>query len=190
MEVFLQKARNNKHSIGRAAIFIGLGFVVIGGLGITTRVSAIDPTFPIFSEAFKSSQSIKFPPIHFDVVDRGISLDIAPGAVHSSGVWDVNRNGLSYLTISALPGSGGNVVVYGHNWKGLLGPILDATIGEQIELTSQDGGKYVYEITEIFDVTPRDTSILLPTDTETLTVYTCSGLLNQYRRVFRATPVL
>lgn len=109
--------------------------------------------------------------------------------VFEQGVWTISPDQASYLASSARPSQSGNIIIYGHNKREILGNIRALQGGEQITLTLQNGSRRKYQVVNIAEVKPSETSLLLPTSQETLTLYTCSGPLDSLRFVVQAKPL-
>ncbi len=103
--------------------------------------------------------------------------------------WSISDNHASYLTRSARPGEIGNIILYGHNKREILGNIRAYTGGEPITLTTTDGKKHIYKVVETHEVEPTEVKYLQPTEEETLTIYTCSGFWDRKRFIVIAKPV-
>lgn len=134
------------------------------------------------------SQATKVIPQHIYIkwfVDVAIESE-----VYVEGKWTVSPNSASYLIASAEPGKPGNLILYGHNKRSILGNIRALKGNETIELTLSDGNKKLYKIASLNEVNVSDTKLLQPTDTEVLTIYTCSGIMDSRRFVVRAVPVI
>lgn len=134
------------------------------------------------------SQATKAIPQHIYIkwfVDVAIESE-----VYVEGKWTVSPNSASYLIASAEPGKPGNLILYGHNKRSILGNIRALKGNETIELTLSDGNKKLYKIASLNEVNVSDTKLLQPTDTEVLTIYTCSGIMDSRRFVVRAVPVI
>lgn len=113
-------------------------------------------------------------------------LDVSDGTVEGDR-WTVSDRGVSYLTSSSLPTKGGNTVLYGHNRKEVLGNLLNVNKGDAIYLILDDGGIVSYKVSETKQVKPTEVKILEETDYARLTIYTCSGFLDQARFVVFAS---
>lgn len=109
--------------------------------------------------------------------------------IYQEGKWTISESAAAYLVASAAPGEPGNIIVYGHNKRAILGNIRALKGEETIELSLSDGSKKMYQVESLHEVDPDDTELLAPTSTETLTIYTCSGLLDSRRFVVRAIPL-
>ena len=81
------------------------------------------------------------------------------------------KQGVGHYVKSALPGQGGKVYLAGHRDTVFI-KLKNLKIGEKIEF-STPYGIFVYEVTGFKIVTPNDTSVLEPTNYETLTLQTC-----------------
>ena len=95
----------------------------------------------------------------------------------------------SYLKQSAKPGEPGNIIIYGHNTRQIMGNIRALKGYETIQLTTQDGTIHKYKISLIDEVDPSETKYLLPTEEETVTLYTCSGFMDKKRFIVQAKPI-
>lgn len=104
------------------------------------------------------------------------------------GKWAVSETQASYLNESAKPGEKGNIIIYGHNKRDILGGLRKVHEGDRIVVTTQDGKEHSYIIALITQVSPKDIHFLLPTREETLTMYTCTGFFDSKRLIIRALP--
>lgn len=117
-------------------------------------------------------------------------LDVAiDPAIFQEGEWSISPDHASYLTSSARPGERGNIIIYGHNTRDILGNLRALKGGETITLTLSDHTTRDYLVETVTEVSPTRVDLLAPTNTETLTLYTCSGILDSQRFVVRATPL-
>lgn len=107
----------------------------------------------------------------------------------ASGDWTIAETAVSYWMQSARPGEDGNIILYGHNTRPILGNIRALTGGEIVTITTEDGVKHEYQVTGIQQVNPDAVEWLEPTDHEVLTMYTCAGFMDRQRFVVRAEPV-
>lgn len=103
--------------------------------------------------------------------------------------WEVYDDHATYLASSARPREAGNIIIYGHNTREVLGNIRAVVPGQIITLKLTSGGIRTYLVTDALEVDPSDTSWLDDTTQEVLTVYTCSGLFDSKRFILRAKPL-
>lgn len=116
------------------------------------------------------------------IPDLKIDLAIYP-AVRKEKGWDSTTKGVSYLTSSPLPGEIGNSILYGHNWRNLLGSLTRAKPGQKIQIIFDDGTQKTFIIDTTTIVTPDQTSVLNQTKDRRITIYTCTGFLDRKRFV-------
>ncbi len=102
------------------------------------------------------------------------------------------KNNAIHFTGSAMPGSFGNAVVFGHsalpqfytkdNPLTVFNPLVKAKIGDEITV-KYDGISYLYVVKETREVTPDQISVLSQRfDRSELTVITCTPLGTYWRR--------
>jgi len=103
-------------------------------------------------------------------------------------IWGVSPDHATFLAQSARPGENGNIIIFGHNKREILGNIRALKGKELITITTKDGKTHMYQVSEVKEVSPDDISGLKPTNTEVLTMYTCSGPLDSLRFVVKALP--
>jgi len=128
------------------------------------------------------AQEARNNPIRINIPKIERDLEISDGYV-SDNRWIVAKSGVSYLVTSGALGKEGNVVLYGHNTKDVLGGMWKVQNGDIIEVTASDGNVYKYQIFERKEVKPNAVEILTQTDDSRLTIYTCSGFLDSARFV-------
>jgi LPXTG-site transpeptidase (sortase) family protein len=116
--------------------------------------------------------------IHLPVVEAG----------NVDGTWAISNTAANHVHQSASPGGRGNIVIYAHNTASLFSPLDTVRIGTPITIRTSDGALHQYIVASVSWVTPGHTELLLPTTIETLTLYTCAGLLDSLRIVVRAVP--
>lgn len=131
---------------------------------------------------FVQNDSGSLYPSQISIARLKIDLPVSPAKI-KAGIWEISQNGASYLVGSGIPGKEGNVVIYGHNKKYLLGPILSLKKGDQVRIKNTKGDEYEYLVEEIKTVTPKQIEVLLPGNGASLTLYTCSGLFDSKRFV-------
>ena len=110
------------------------------------------------------------------------TLDVSDGFIKDNR-WTISKTGVSYLTTSGKIGQAGNVVLYGHNTKDVLGSLWKVQVGDIVEVTDSEGNIHKFEIFERKEVKPNSVEILESTADSRLTIYTCSGFLDTARVV-------
>ncbi|OGD91024.1 hypothetical protein A3D07_04240 [Candidatus Curtissbacteria bacterium RIFCSPHIGHO2_02_FULL_42_15] len=116
------------------------------------------------------------------------TLDVSDGFIKDNR-WTVSQTGVSYLINSGRLGEPGNVVLYGHNTKDVLGSLWKVQAGDIVEVTDSEGNIHKFEIFERKEVKPNSVEILESTEDSRLTIYTCSGFLDTARFVVVAKKV-
>ncbi len=106
----------------------------------------------------------------------------------TNGTWETTKKGASFLSDSARPGEGGNIVMYGHNTLDIFGRMRSLKPGETIHVQVADGNWYEYRVESTSIVKPHQIDAVLPTKTEILTLYTCTGWMDSQRFIVRAVP--
>lgn len=102
--------------------------------------------------------------------------------------WTTSQTGVSYLTSSAIP-TKGNTVIYGHNTANILGGLWRVHEGDYIYLVLSNGNFVKYQVKETKEIEPTQVEILSQTEDSRLTLYTCSGFLDEARFVVIAHQV-
>src|SRR3990172_5342951 len=129
-------------------------------------------------------------PAKIIIEDAGINLPVEEAQIRN-GVWEVSDINASYLASSAKPGGNGNIVIYGHNKKDIFSNLITSVkLGNEIEIYNEDGKKYKYRVKSVVTVSPDNLELVLPTDYEVLTIYTCTGFLDSERLIITADPIL
>ena len=116
----------------------------------------------------------------------GVSLAAVP---LTQGKWVVPDAEAAYLMGSGLPGNGGNMVVYGHNTDSIFGGLKQVEVGEVVRVVTNEG-TYQYKISHFETVEPTAIEWLEPTESEVLTLYTCTGFLDSKRLIVRAERMM
>jgi LPXTG-site transpeptidase (sortase) family protein len=159
-------------------IFLGSAFIFLGStysLGLDWSKPFIEPETQTIEKDIKSKPQALFIP------KLAKTLDVSEGNIVEDR-WIISPTGVSHYTDSALPGEG-NTVLYGHNLKNILGDMYLLNQGDSVYLILDSGDFIEYKVYETKEVTPYAVEILNPTQDSKLTMYTCSGFLDQARFV-------
>lgn len=84
---------------------------------------------------------------------------------------DILTKGVGHSFASLIPGEGGNCVLAGHR-DTVFRPLKGITIGDEI-IIKTFYGIYKYRVSKIRIVEKDDTTVIVPSDKEMLTIYTC-----------------
>lgn len=121
-------------------------------------------------------------PIEIIIKDIKLDLPIIPAKI-SHGNWEATTKGVSFLSTSPAPGNVGNSILYGHNWPNLLGNIVKLNPGQGIKIKFSDGSTKLFVIDSTVLVSPKEVSVLAPSKIPQITLYTCTGFLDNKRFV-------
>lgn len=124
-------------------------------------------------------------PVRLQIPNVAIDLAVFPSEIQGT-TWETTPKGVSYLMTSPRPGGKGNAIFYGHNWPSLLGHLSKVDVGDSINVFFKDGSASHYTVEFITIVRPEQTKILDNSADSRLTIYTCTGFLDQKRFVVTA----
>lgn len=160
-----------------ALILLGSIFVFLG----STSYLNLDLRHPFITktEAKIVSQN---PPVKLFIPSISKTLNISEGEVVNNR-WTISQTGVSFLTNSALPGTTGNSVIYGHNLNSVLGYLKNVKNGDKIYILLSDGKFVKYTVFEEKEISPYQVEILSASQDSRLTIFTCSGFLDTARFV-------
>lgn len=168
-------------------IGIGLVFISLAVAWKINRSNILGFDGSTFAIATPAPQPISNP-VTIAFPDLNLELGVTEAKI-TDGTWEISNTGASHWENSADPGQAGNIVIYGHNLNHLFGPIQDLTKDGTIILTNEQGVVTTYKIEKTVTVEPTEIEYVLPTDQETLTVYTCTGFLDSKRFIVIAKPI-
>jgi LPXTG-site transpeptidase (sortase) family protein len=168
-----RKARTKPNSLFPTAL-VAIGLLLIGLWGThrflyNRSISLSDALLSSYAQETKQTAL----PIHI-VIGEKISLPVVE-AGKIEGEWTVSKTSANRVHESALPGEGGNIIIYGHNLNTIFGYLVDVKVGEIVRIRMTNGAEFTYQVTETHIVSP--------------TLYTCTGLLDSKRFVVRALPL-
>ena len=127
------------------------------------------------------------PPLRIVVPTRKVDLSIVEAPV-VNGYWELSETTASHGVGSANPGQNGNIVVFAHARDALFGPLREIKKSEVIYILTKDRWfRYIVEETKLVD--PNQVEHIQSTDTEQLTLFTCSGFLDTKRLIVHAKPL-
>jgi LPXTG-site transpeptidase (sortase) family protein len=176
----------SKSKIPEALVALGIFLMFVSGIYWSLRFRALSLDKSILAQYEQQVEARPNRPSHIFIewfVDSPIETQIL-----QDNRWTISDKQASYLDQSARPGEEGNIIVYGHNTRKIMGNIRALKGNEDITLTTEEGVEHVYTIETIVEVDPSDTKYLEPTSEETLTLYTCSGFFDKQRFIVQAIP--
>jgi len=101
---------------------------------------------------------------------------------------DTMMRGFWHFPTSVYPGVKGNSVIIAHRFqylppaKNTFFNLDKVKVGDNI-LLQGEGGEYTYIVTNIKEVSPNDTSVLMQTDDYRVTLITCTPLWTNHKRL-------
>jgi LPXTG-site transpeptidase (sortase) family protein len=107
----------------------------------------------------------------------GIDLPIAEGDLYrDTVVQQTPENFAFHFPGTAIPGTVGNSYIYAHARRGMFLSLWNASVGDQVTITTPAGVELKFKVTDIpGKVPPQDTSWLQPSPEERLTLQTSTG---------------
>lgn len=163
-------------------LLIGFGLLVYGGVLVWQRNVPV-PAVSAWESDMAPEDSKE--PTRITIPSIGIDLPIILSEIKGN-VWDTTSLGVSYLISSPLPGEKGNSIMYGHNWKSLLGGLSGIKPGELITVHFGKSKSISYKVHFVSTVTPDETHVFGDVGDHRLTLYTCTGFLDSKRLVVTA----
>lgn len=167
-------------------ILLGVSLFAIFGYLLYLRYSSHPLTFEKIpavqiNTKIGNPEKIKIPSI-------GVDLPVITSKMKNNS-WETTAVGVSYLSSTPVPGESGNSVMYGHNWKSLLGSLPKVKPGQKVTVTMQNGENREFRVIYTATVSPNQISIIANTQDSRLTIYTCVGFLDSKRFVVVAKPI-
>jgi sortase A len=179
-----------KRFLGIVSIILGIFFLSLFSYLVWLRNSPTKLEIqrsPAQQEESKTEYAYDVQPLKLRIESIHTELNIIPASI-VRGEWEVTDEGLSYLASSPIPGTVGNSVLYGHNWKNILGSLPYVKPGNEIIIEMSNGSELLFLVEKTQVVEPTNVSILAPTNEAQLTLYTCYGFLDSKRFVVVAKP--
>ena len=176
----------SKSKIPEALVALGIFLMIISGVYWTLRFRALSLDEALLAQYEQVEDNRPSRPSHLFIewfVDSSVETQII-----QDNHWTISEKASSYLDQSARPGEQGNIILYGHNTRRIMGNIRALQGNEEIKLTTEDGVEHIYLVETIVEVDPSQTKYLEPTEEETLTLYTCSGFMDKQRFIVQAKP--
>lgn len=143
---------------------------------------------PIFIEGFQQSELQSVPsPKRILIPDLNIDLEIGVAKI-VSGYWEVFEDKAGWGEGSGYPGQTGNQVIFAHAKEGLFQPLRLIEANTLIYILTNNEW-FTYKVREIKEVYPNQVEVIVPTEDEILTLYTCSGYKDSKRLIVIAKPI-
>src|SRR3972149_9937058 len=120
----------------RRLSFRDIAFLIVVSLYIAGAVFRLsDPV--LWGKRIDESHAVivpqtKLPPTQIKIPKFNLDLLISAGLVDGN-TWDLYDDKIAWLATSAVPGEG-NVILYGHDRRGLFGDLYKLKVGDLIEV--------------------------------------------------------
>ncbi len=149
-----------------------------------TRVFAAEP---ISAAAETVKPAIAGKPVRIALESLGIDLPVDDGFYEpSNNSWTLSGYHAQFAHPTPPANDKiGNTLIYGHNNKYVFGPLKRIQSGEIAKIYTDNGHVFSYEFQEATNLNPDDTTIFSYDGPPILTIQTCSGNWNEWRRLFR-----
>lgn len=177
------------HLVGVALILVGIGVVAYQAWPeLAYELGLADSGYP-YPCTFATAEGRA--PLS-DRIPRGARLVIPSIGVDAQvyeGDYDFALDrGVYHHVETADPGEGNNIAIAGHRVRRAFTLLHRLKAGDPIILY-WNGAEHDYRVVRTVEIEPTDTSILEPTDTEQLTLYTCTPrFLGDKRTALVAVP--
>ncbi len=172
-----------KKFLSATFLILGLFLISQGFVDLAKRQGIVTAQEDIVSPPLNTEE-----PLLIFLPKVNISLPIYPTEIKDRK-WPTTESGVSYIKDSGKLGISGNLVMYGHNWKKLLGSLKHSKVGDTLSIFSNQNKNHFYVIKYVATVDAKDISILADTSAERITLYTCTGLFDSQRFVVVAERV-
>lgn len=165
-------------------VTLGL-FIFFVGASHYWEIRVLSFTKPLVGASTVKQGSL---PVQITIPSIDIDKSVNVGTI-KDGVWQISYDSPTFLDSSARPGTGGNIVIYGHNKKAIFGNIPYLSLGQKIIVKTADGETHTYQAYWKDFVGSDRVELVSPTEKEELTIYTCWGLFDSQRAVLKAKPI-
>lgn len=177
--------KKTRYSKTISSYLLILGIIsIIFGLYLRNNNKIIVPE--VYSSA-NSSKDLLIQNIRIENAD--IDIKVTDSKI-VAGVWEISESFANHLIGSAYPNENGNIVIYGHNTEDIFKNLEKVEIGDTVILKDATGIENSYRVNEIFEVNAHNIEVIKPTIGESLTIFTCSGILDSKRLIVKASPVI
>lgn len=153
----------------------------------TASSAAVFHDSPIqIDTALTQTKIISKPPIRIVIPSLQMDIPIIESKI-VNGFWELSETTASHGQGSAYPGNEGNIVIFAHAREGLFLSLRQAKMDGLIYILTNESW-HRYRIINLQEVTPNDTTVVAQTKKETLTLFTCTGFLDNKRLIVTAIP--
>jgi sortase (surface protein transpeptidase) len=154
-------------------------------LSITTTSIPAALAAPGYSETAKPTPAPKKPlnPVRVRIDSIKLDRKLLSVGLDKNNVPIVPKHDIGWYNLSARPGEGENIVLWGHVLRFRSAPkkpapfanLKDAKVGDLVLLYDSKGNAYRYVISEQVWATPDQVEYILPIGSERITMVSCIG---------------
>lgn len=151
--------------------------------GEVAQSSNPDPAAANIAEVSSADLQEASPPVRIVIKDIALDRKLVSVGLDKKRVPIVPKHDIGWYNLSAMPGQGENVVLWGHVLRFKKTPKIPAPfarlkelkLGTTIQLYNKAGQTFTYIVTEQIWVTPDKVEYILPLGEERLTMVSCIG---------------
>ncbi|MFC1625684.1 sortase [Patescibacteria group bacterium] len=159
--------------LNKLLILLGIVFILISSFLYFQKESEV----PIIIVENYQQEKITKPTLV--IAELGINTPIYP-AVIRDGKWQADSRGVSQ----------NKNVIYGHNWRSILGNLTNAKVGMEMEIQNPDGESQEYEVYYTQTVDGDQGSLVEAMADDRIAIYTCTGFLDSKRFIVVAKRII
>jgi sortase (surface protein transpeptidase) len=123
------------------------------------------------------------PPVRLVIPEIGLDRELFSVGLDENRIPVVPNHDVGWYNLSASPGQGENIVLWGHVLRFKATPSIPApfarvkelAVGAPLTLYSEDGSAHPYEVVEQVYATPDQVKFILPQGRELVTLVSCIG---------------
>lgn len=159
-------------------------------LGLSTTSTGEDNTLekidPFVLKLF-NPLNFSSSPQRISIPRLGIDLPVQESKI-KDGYWTISETSANHGLGTAGPGESGKDVIFAHARESLFANLKNARLNDLVTVEANNK-QYTYQVTTIKEVNSNDLEVIIPTSSEQLVLYTCSGLYGSKRLIVTAIPV-
>ncbi len=179
----------------------GVVLTVVGLMGIVPILFSSDDTAFAASQQASSQvaapvtevkkadpvpESISGHPVRIVASSVGVDMPVVDGFYDkSNGDWTLYNDKAQFAAMTTEPNDkSGQTFIYGHATQRVFGKLLNMKAGQNVDVYTSNGYKFIYTLKETETVTPQNTGILGYTGAPRLLLQTCVGTFSENRKFF------
>ena len=149
----------------------------------TAQGASASPPVPTTAPSLIAPRAVSGPPVRLVIEILGLDLPVVAVGLDAQRYPIVPRHNVGWYTLSAQPGQGENIVLWGHVLRFRNAPTIPAPFaklhllqpGAKISVYSEAGIPHTYVVVRQVLATPDQVAYILPKGRERLTLISCIG---------------